>query len=213
MPGWTGVVRPQPPGLLVHAGRYFPDAGCLVQVVLACPGGRDRKLERAVLASIAPAGRSDPVLWQALGLTALVPAAFELISSTSLVGRVTWEFRRSGRPPAGLTIERIAMGRFWLKEPLGDWLAAEQPKGFRVVREGPVDCAGHDGREVASIRAGLLSSVLGRGEHRLERAWRCPAEQRVYRLTSQQRSAGAGDWPGGLEVHCCRGVKLIPSLP
>jgi len=212
VPGWSGIVCTEPGRQVVHAGKYFQAAECLVQVILTAPGGRHRQLEGIVLESIRPTGQTDPVLWRALGLTAVAPRAFELISSHNLVGRITWEFRRSGRPPAGLTIERIAMGRYWLKKPLTEWLIEQQPKGFRPGRQGPVDCGGHGGHELATRRWSLLGQVLGRAEHRLERAWRCAADDRIYRLTYQQRWAGEIDWPAGLEVHCCRPVKLIPSV-
>lgn len=210
--GWTGLVRKEPQGHVVHAGRYFQDSSCLVQAVFVSPGGRDSELERNVLQSIAPQAASDPALWQALGLTVHVPAAFELTSAKHLVGRVEWEFRRSARPAAVLTVERMGMLGFWLKQTLGEWLAAEQPKGFRIVRESPVSCGGHDGYEVVSWRAGVLAGLVGRGEHRLDRAWRCPGQARVYRLACQRRAPGEIDWPAGLEVHCCRRVKMFSGV-
>lgn len=213
VPGWTGLVRAEPGGKVVHAGKFFPDERFLVQVVLTWPDGRDAELERAVLASIAPAGKTDPVLWQAMGLAATVPAELELASAKHLVGRIEWDFRRSSRPAAGLTVERIGMSRHWLTSPLGEWLAGQQPKGFRIVRESLVSCGGHDGYEVVSWRSGLVAAAVGKGEHRLDRAWRCDRQERIYRLAYRRRGPSEIQWPAGLEVRCCRSVKMSSGVP
>ncbi len=207
-PGWFGLVRKEPAGEVLHAGRYFQDKSCLVQAVFTWPGGRDAELERSVLESVAPQGQADPLLWQALGLSTSVPAAFTMVSARHLVGRIEWEFRRPGRPAAGLTVVRVGMSGHWLKEPLNEWLAGQQPKGFRVVRACPVNCGGHPGAELVSLRGGLLRSLAGRGDYRLDRAWNCSDQGRVYWLTYRQRSAVEVDWPAQLEVNCCRRVRL-----
>lgn len=212
-PGWFALVRRKRPRQVVHAGRYFAQAGTLVEVVFSWPDGRDEEVERTVLRSVALPAPGDPVLWEALGFRVLVPAAFALTRASHLVGRIQWRFRRSVRPAANLTLERLAMGRYWLKTALGDWLAGERPQGFRVARESLVDCSGHDGMEVLSRRGGLLAAVSGRGEQELSRAWSCGKEERVYRLAYRQRSGEPADWPAGLEVHCCRSVHVGPGTP
>ncbi len=210
--GWTGLIRSEAGGHIVHAGKYFDDTRCLVQVVFTWPGGRERRLEGAILQSIRPQPDADPAPWEALGLRALVPAAFRLVSADHQVGRIRWEFRRSGRPAAGLTLERIGMRRYWLKASPAEWLVSQQPKGSSISRHGPVDCAGHDGTEVVSRKGGLLAALAGRTEHQLDRAWVCPTQERVYRLTYRQRSGSELDWPEGVEVHCCRRVRMRPAM-
>jgi hypothetical protein len=208
VPDWEGIVRREDKGSVVHAGRYFDASRWLVQVVLTWPGRRDRRVERAVLASIAPQEASEAVRWRALGLSAALPSAYELTTCNTQVGRVSWEFRRSGRRPVGLILERIAMGRYWLKEPLGDWLRTQLPAGFKVRREVPAGWAGHRGAAARSRRSNLLRGLLGLGVNRVDLAWSCPSAQRVYRLGVWQRTAGEIDWPAPLSVNCCRDLEL-----
>ena len=210
--GWTGLVREDEKGTLVRAGRFFEDANLLVQAVLPWPGARDRRLERAVLDSVRPLEQGETVLWKALGLWARVPAEYELSSSASPVGRVTWEFRRAGRPRAGLRIERIAMSRYWLKGSLEEWLAGQVPAEFRVLRQVGADSAGHGGWELLARRRGLRNRLTETGVYRIERAWSCPEQDRVYRLSFESHCSGRIDWPEGLEVRCCRVVRPTSRL-
>ena len=52
----------------------------------------------------------------------------------------------------------------------------------------------------------VLQRVLRRGIRRLDRAWLCRAEDRIYRLAYWRTAAGPIDWPEGLQVGCCGGV-------
>lgn len=205
---WTGLVRAEKSGWIVHAGRFFKDRHVLVQVVLTWPGQRDRALERAVLGGIAPQGDDDPVLWQAFGLSAMVPRRFELAESANKVGRLSWEFRRPGRGGEGLTVERLAMPRYWLKASVGDWLRGELPQGFKAWRELPVTCGGQAGTEIHSRRSNPLTAVARKGVSRLDRAWLCRQDQRVYRVGCWRRASGEIDWPAGLEIRSGVRVKL-----
>jgi hypothetical protein len=206
-PEWTGLVRRDKDGWIVHAGRFFKPQRSLVQVVLTWPGRRDRALERAVLDGIGPLPNDDLILWQALGLAAMVPKDFELADAANKVGRLGWEFRRPGRGSAGLLLERLAMPRYWLKDPLGEWLKGELPQGFKVWRQSPVDCGGHPGTEIYSRRANRLGALVGKGVSRLDRAWLSQRESRVYRAACWRQARGEIDWPPGLEI-CNGGVKL-----
>ena len=203
--GWEGMVRREEKSSIVYAGRHFKSERWLVQVVLIWPGRRDRQVERAVLASIAPQAKGDAARWQALGLSAVVPSAYELASHSSEVGRVRWDFERPGARKAGLTIERIALGQFWLTESLADWLKGEVPSGFRAGRQRAVDLGGHPAAAVHSRRA-----ALRRGTRRVDLAWTCPGQDRVYRVGVWQRTVRDIDWPRPLAVHCCRPVLIGP---
>jgi len=220
--GWTGLVRTEQasraarsPGAeapprevaVVQAGRFFSDASLLVQAVITWPGRRDASLEAAVLGSIAPLKPSDRSRWRAMGLEALVPAGFELTSAVSPVGRVTWQFRRSERPAAGLSIERIAMVRYWLQKPLEEWLADEAGRELKVLGVSPARSGPHPGCELLARRRELWTSLTGRGVHRLYRAWSCPHTKRVYVLWTERKARDRIDWPEGLEVACCTPVR------
>jgi len=205
VPEWRGMVCPEGEGCIVHAGRYFRRDQCLVEVVMTWPGRRDHDLERAVLDGICPEGDAETVLWEALGLAARVPRTFELFDISSKVGRIAWDFRRAEHG-AHLKVERLAMPETFLKAPLGVWLGEQLPKGFRTLGEVAIDCGGLGGVEVYSRRTNMLETAMGRGLSRLDRAWLCPAEQRVYRVVYRRRARGPVDWPEGLEVGCCGGV-------
>ena len=208
VPEWTGLVRRDKGGWIVHAGRFFQPRRCLVQVILTWPGRRDRALERAVLDAIAPQPNDDLILWQALGLAAMVPKEFELVDCSSKVGRVCWEFRRPKRASEGLTVERLAMPRYWLKSSVSEWLTGELPRGFKVWRESSVDCGRQAGTEIYSRRSNPLVGLLRKGVSRLDRAWLCREQQRVYRVACWRRARGETEWPAGLEVCSDSRVKL-----
>jgi hypothetical protein len=206
--GWEGMVRREENGSIVHAGKYFAPVRWLVQVVLVWPGKRQRPVELAVLRSIAPQGRADPLRWQALGLRADVPAAYELIDYRAEVGRVRWDFERSGRVRAGLMLERIAMGRYWLKRPLAEWLKTQLPGRVKALATTPAECGGHGGAAVHSRSRNLPRRALGLALRRVDVAWSCPNEDRVYRVGVWQRTRRALDWPATLTVHCCQPVRI-----
>jgi len=209
---WEGFVCREEAGSVVYAGCYFPDPRRLVEAVLIWPGRRDRKVERAVLGAIRPQGPSKALRWQALGLSASLPRDFRLTEAKSLVGRVTWDFRRPGRRGVGLSMERIVMGRAWLKAPLSDWVRGQLPQGFRPVRELAAEAGPHRGVELRSRRSNVLRWVLGLAVSRVDVAWSCPQQDRVYRVGLWQRTSGDVDWPEPLEVRCCRTVRIGPGV-
>jgi len=205
---WEGVVRRERAGSVVHAGRYFRQGNWLVQTVLVWPGRRDRRIELGVLRSIAPRPAGPTRRWRALGLSVLAPAAFELASCENQVGRVTWEFRRPGRRAVAVTVERIAMSRYWLKKPLGDWLKTQLPSGYVVTAERTTRLAVHDAVELHSWQRNPLRGALGLRTRRVDLAWTCPAVQRVYRVGLSRRTRDEIDRPAPLEVDCCRPVAV-----
>ncbi len=213
VPGWTGLVREESDSTVVVAGRYFADAACLVQAVLSWPGKRDRGLEKTVLGSVAPLPPGPVQPWQALGIVAEVPEGFDLQSASGRVGHVAWKFRRPGKGSAGLSLERIAMPGHWLKGTVGEWLARQIPAGFKQLRQLRVPCAGHQGEEVHSRRGGAVTGLTGRGVYRLDRAWLCPTDERVYRMAYWQNSAGEVELPSGFRSHCCREARSQEARP
>ena len=210
VPEWVGMVRREGDGCVVHAGRFFPARRWLVQVVLVWPGRRDRQVERAVLEGIVPQDSAGGLWWEALGLAAWVPEGYQMAEATSKVGRVCWRFRRRGERGEGLVIERLALPVYFLDRPVGLWLAEEIPRAFRRHCERAVDCGGQGGWEVFSRRAYLLEVAVGVAASRLDRAWLCRSEQRVYRVAYWRRARRGAviSWPEGLEVGCCGGVRF-----
>ena len=210
--GWRGLVRHEEDGCIVHAGRHFADARCLVQAVLVWPQRRDRQVERAVLESIAPQDKGPAAEWRALGLSASVPSNYELASCSNQVGRVTWEFHRRGRGLAGMSIERMAMEKYWLKTSLGDWLKTQLPPGYRPGRELSVNFGAHRGPQLHSRRTNPLRWLLGLRISRVDLAWSCPTTGMVFRVGMWQRTRGDIDSPAHLQLHCCRAVPIQADM-
>jgi len=205
---WEGVVRKDKQASIVHAGRYWPKQKRFIEIVMVWPEKRDRTTELAVLRSISPQREGQTRHWRAMGLDATVPEEFALTGYEGKVGRVTWEFRRPGRPEVGLTVERIAMTRYWLKKPLDEWLKKQLPSGFRVDLEPTVNIRGHGGVELHSRQWNPLRGALGIRIRRVDLAWLCPRTERVYRVGASQRTGKAVDWPDPLLMDCCGPVEL-----
>ena len=205
IPDWTGAVRQDEAGTMVFAGRHFPAENLLVQAAIVWPSQRDPRIDRALLDSVTPwPAKAPTVLWQALGLSARVPSDFELIESSSLVGRVVWEFRQKSKPHTGLLIERIAMVSHWLKGTLEDWLPGTLPEGYRMTGgAAPIALGRHEGVEAIAWHGSMMDRLRRVVTWRRERAWHCPQQQRVYRIGVWRRGHEPPDPPDGLRVRCC----------
>ena len=58
-----------------------------------------------------------------------------------------------------------------------------------------------------------LTGLRARGVYRLDRAWLCPADERVYRMAYWQNSAGEVELPSGFRSHCCREARSQEARP
>lgn len=206
---WRGIVRETPDGTVVRAGRFFSPSQVLVEATLVWPEARDTALERSVLASICP---QEPAktsqVWQAMGIRLIVPDGFGLGSVDAKVGRVRWNFNSKQKHGPQFTIERLAMPEYWLRSPLRDWLAEQLPANYETTSQGLTTFNGHSTQRLESRgRIGALASLRGRQQLRLDLAWLCPVEGRLYHLWSTRISRGGGiSLPAGLEVRCCQAV-------
>jgi hypothetical protein len=146
--------------------------------------------------------------WRAMGIDLDLSRQFDLVRSSAMVGRVRWEFACPKRGPA-LTVERIAMVDYWLKVPLRDWLAKELPPGGRTIRQEACRYNGHEGERLLTCsKGGIVASLRGRGSVRLDLAWRCPVEERLYHLIcTELTSRDEAALPGSLVVRCCGGAR------
>lgn len=209
--GWTGLVIQHEPGHVTHAGRYFAARKILVQVILVWPGRRDEQCERRILGSIALWEDQPTVHWQALGLSLRLPRGYDLVRSSSLVGRIHWEFVRTAKPLAGLEVERIALPDFWLKTPLQDWLAGQVHKDYRRLECRATELHGHQAAIVISRAGNLAARLTRRHVIRADIAWRCNEQERVYRVAAFERGLNRPAWPEGLSVDCCRAMEVAGS--
>jgi hypothetical protein len=207
--GWEGVVQDTQGGVVVRAARFFAKEKVLAEAALVWPERRDRQLEAAVLERLRPGEKGKEQLWQAMGLSVTIGAEYELQDAKAPVGKTEWEFAAGagkGKEEALVTVTRLAMPKYWLDGPLRDWLAEQVPATAGQVRQDAVRFNDHRAEQVLSAeRIGLIASWRGLRHYRLDVAWLCPTEQRVYHVTCRQRRRDAEvTMPASLRIRCCR---------
>jgi hypothetical protein len=202
---WRGLLRKFPDATLVHAGRFFGDAKWLVEATLLWPAERDVEVENAVLAAMCPQKGASQRLWQAMGLYVTMPADYTVRDYSSQAGRIRWDISAPGRRGAVVSVERIALVRHWLKSSVAEWLESELPEGSEVRARRNTDINGHRADVMISrVRRGTLSRLRGSMNVRLDIAWRCPVEERVYRISfTERRKDELISRPEQVEVACC----------
>jgi len=212
---WRGVVRKLTQGTVVHAGRFFRNVRWLVEITMVWPRRRNTELERAILSSV-QAHDPDAATraWQASGLSLELSRRFELRTNRARVGRITWTFTTHAKRGPELIVERLAMPKYWLRQPLREWLVEELPESHQVVRQAVADFNSHRGQILISRgRLGTVAKLRGLQEIRLDAAWQCPREGRVYhvRLTEISRDQEIS-LPPDLKIHCCRAAPTANPL-
>jgi len=213
---WQGLVRRPKEGTVVHAIRFFVERRWLAEATIVWSGRRDVNLERTVLESVQPQDTTGPQRqWRAMGIDMSIASQFELHKSVAKVGRVTWRFRNADKPPVQLAVERIAMPEYWLDKPLADWLAEQVPAKLECVREEPFIRNGHRGQQLFSEgRVAGLAGLRGIRQLRLDAAWLCPVENRVYHLElSRQGRQDAIAFDQDLQIRCCTAVPALAGEP
>lgn len=216
LPGeWRGVLRKGEESNFLHAGRYFKDAGVLVEATIVWPGRRNLDLECRILNSIAP---QDPQAsrhhWRALGLDVLAPDEYDLHVNDAKVGRVGWTFAAGAKPRSPRVLaERIAMVDYWLKEPLDKWLVEGLPPRSKVLEQGVTSFNGHEGQRLLSCtKVGTLATLRGRRLLRVDVAWLCPVDGRLYHVAhwkvQRERSL---ELPAEWKMDCCRQVAALSA--
>ena len=203
---WRGTVRDTPQGLVVEAGRVFPERKCLVEVDVIWPDGRVVELEQQLLQSVHLSAPDSPErVWRAMGLHATTGTRFELVEIEAEVGRVTWRFEANKKAGPWLTVQRIALPAAWLTEALMGWLESDQGKRSRLVSSRTTHYAGHEAEQVITVRkTGGIGGLFGQVRSRSDVAWQCEAEGRVYRVSFESATKlDRFGWPGDLAVVCC----------
>jgi hypothetical protein len=160
------------------------------------------------------ADAAGPVrLWQAMGLSLELGEEFKLHESSASVGRVRWTFTTPGRQAEALTVERLAMPDCWLKDPLETWLAEQLPPRHAVVAQGETTFNGHAAQRLLTRAKGNLAAAIRRRQPlRLDVAWLCEPENRLYHVTFSRLSRTEEvELPGSLVVHCCRPVPQVTA--
>ena len=211
--GWSGLLRKGRDGCVTYAAKVFRDRRVLAEATLFWPGHRDAPLEAVVLNSVAADAAGAVRLWQAMGISLELGGEFKLHESSASVGRVRWTFAGPGRQADTLTVERLAMPDCWLKDPLETWLAEQLPPRHAVVAKGETTFNGHAARRLLSRTKGNLAAAIRRRRPlRLDVAWLCDAENRLYHVTFSRLSRTEEmELPGSLAVRCCRPVPQVAA--
>jgi len=217
---WKGLVRKTTGTTVVHAVRFYRDVRLLTDVAIVWPGARrDISLENALLESLqARQADGQPALWQAMGLSVQCPAGYDLRQSSRQVGRIQWDFfKMAGQDKidkrAGvLRVERIAMPDHLLNgRAIRDWLVDELPAGFHTLRQRTVPQGRHSADElISAAKTGLFARIAGSQQMRLDLAWLCPIEGRIYHVQfSEKRQDEDIALPASWQVNCCKAAPPV----
>ncbi|MBU1693544.1 MAG: hypothetical protein KJ726_08410 [Verrucomicrobia bacterium] len=204
---WRGLCVIQEKGSTARFGRYFVESGCLVELVFLWPEAPEEQLERAILKSFGPEPetRTGARRWRTFGLDLCVPATFSFSQCIVQPALAHLEFA-GPRRPVRWSFRRLGLVPRWLKNPVGDWLAAQTSKSIRQPRRSALDVAGHrmERIEGAFIPHGLLKA---RGLYDAA-AWTCPKDQRLYHLERiRARSDSAPPPPPHQVLSCCEELR------
>jgi hypothetical protein len=99
----------------------------------------------------------------------------------------------------------------WLNEPLEAWAVEQLPPRHVAVTSGETTFNGHAARRLLSRAKGNLAAAIRRRRPlRLDVAWLCEAENRLYHVTFSRLSRTEEvELPGSLVVRCCRPVPQV----
>lgn len=218
-PQWRGMVCKTPNGSVVNAMKFFRKPRLLVDAAIVWPGHRDMSVENSLLTSLDFVGdQSAARLWQAMGLSVTCPGNLDLTESSLEIGRIQWTFTVSNkdadakRRRALLRVERIAMPDLLLKgQAVRDWLAESLPKEYHMLRQRTVPQGRHVADEIVSTaKCPMGARLKGLQQMRLDLAWQCPIEGRVYHIEfAERRKDEEISIPKSWEVNCCRPLPDI----
>ncbi|MHC4985171.1 MAG: hypothetical protein ACYTFO_03355, partial [Planctomycetota bacterium] len=212
--GWRGFRQHRGDTVLTRALRFDPETRLVLELAVLWPEKLDTELERDLMAGVRPTDPSGPTKhWRAMGLDVQLDRAYDLTVFKPLAGRTHWEFETAGKDQRKLYIERLATPELWLKGSLADWLPKQAPAAATMLNQRAVTINEHHGQEVLTrSKVGRFGSWRGLYKVRLERAWLCEREARMYRvcLTDVTRDE-AFTLPADLAVRCCQPSEAIPT--
>lgn len=209
---WQGLVRKAPKGWVTHAGRYFEDTRLLVEATLTWPARRDENLERNILKTIDTVDASGPTRpWRAMGLDLQVDSRLDLRGTSNKVGKISWEFAAGMAKWPLLTVQRLALPQYWLKDTMREWLKTELPKGHKPLHQNNLLMNRHPAeRLVSAAGAGPIAHLRDLRMLHVDVGWLCPVEERVYRVSYLTRSTQDDlELPELLSVRCCHDRPVL----
>jgi len=203
---WQGLIQWLAKGCIVHAGTFFKDHGLLVEAMIVWPARRDSDLEQTILESVRPIDLTGPHRpWKAMGMWLDMPSEYDMKSSSSTLGKVSWDFTANSPTVQNISVERIALPGSWLDKPLRDWLTEQIPKNSQIARQDMISFNNHRCERIISRpRKGPFTWLGTSKSARLDVAWLCEKQSRVYRVTMNHRWTGEEPLlPPNVRIHCC----------
>lgn len=197
-----GIEGHQDGMLTSRFGLHVEPAACLVELVFLWPEARSVELEGAVLASVEaePPGKDGLQRWRAFGLDVLTPQLLWLTECRNEPANAALTFA----DPRSQTIERFArlgMVEEWLDCSLDEWLRGQVPREATIAS---VKTTTENGHERVTLSGSRRPGFLRRAAPYATAAWRCPADGRLYALSS----SGAHGPLLGHRLSCCEEMEL-----
>jgi len=208
--GWPGIEGHQAGLATTRFGRYLADASRLVEIVFLWPEARDRELEGRVLGSTAiePERLGRFRRWRAFGMDLLATGGLRLAACQVLPAKARMAFG-DGKGGAEESFERLGLVGEWLRGSVRDWLEHVARKEADLDGGDAVERRGHTVETVAGRRRGRGIARLWRGRSRYaSAAWTCPADGRLYRVTTTGGPEAAGEELAGRRLSCCGDMEL-----
>ena len=188
--GWNGLMGRCGGGETSRFGRFFPEEGCLVEMVFIWPGNREPPVERPVLDSFARCGpdAGGGQRWRAFGVDIRAPAAWRLTDCRVEPALADLRFA-APKPPFCLRCRRLGMVNAWLTVPVARWLGTQVPDAVKSPAAAAAQVSGHHVDTVHGrfVPRGILKR---KGEYGAV-AWICPSDHRLYVVESV--AAGEGE--------------------
>lgn len=189
--GWHGFFGTINREFTSRFGRYYPELGCLVEMVFLWPDARDLDLENTLLASVEPCPPQPGGVqrWQAFGMNLTPPAHAAIEGCTAQPARAEFTFTDT---KTGNTWQAMRLGMLgsWFDGHLEPWLQNNLGRSVHEVRYTHRTQHGND----AIFATGLFKPDgihLRKGTFEAL-AWLDAADGRLYCAKKYIRRAGTG---------------------
>jgi len=192
--------------------RYVGEESCLVELVLLWPEGKDDALQQAVVQSVAAQpGRADGLRrWKAFGMDALAMGGLSLEVCKVEPGRAGLVFGSSS-PERRETFGRAGWLSEWLDCSVRAWLQRQTLGNVAAESESSAELNGHAIETLSGLwRPRWFSGLLRSAATYEAAAWICPADGRLYHVSTLGPATSGGVPLAGGRLVCCEGIRSNP---
>lgn len=209
---WRGIEGRGDCGVSSRYGRYFPDAGLLMELVFLWPGEVETNLQRAILSSagVEQATEEDRARWRCFGMDIMATKEMALTECNVQPALARMKFGTDAPAADSEWFERMGMVENWLKEPVRNWLNRRDPEGLRDPRRWTGSTG--SGHSVEFTSGAMLTRVFPR-IRRVARdfhgaAWICPSDGRLYAYGILKNTDGTAIPANGVcRLRCCKDME------